>query len=181
MVILDSKAQASSVFQLLISAVVALAVLMILFSVLGLIRFDIGNEPAKATADQLKEAWNQTSTLKTTQNVTFSPSQDSINPRALADTSRVGISSNQICLSLGDFKDLDSSNFTMEGKAIKYTGSSNKVARVSVFCYTGKELEIALEEAGLENMVDWLSDCSDIGYSESDEMFCLIALRSGTR
>lgn len=174
---MDSRAQASSVFQLLISAVVALAILMVLFSVLGIIRFDIGSEPSKAASDQLKEAWNSPATLKTTQNVTFSPQQNIISPRGLADTSRVGISPEQICLSLGDFEDKEGSNFAIAGKSINYTGSGTKVARISIFCYNGNELLTALDESGLTDASIWLSNC-DV---DTAELFCIVALRTGTR
>ena len=174
---MDSKAQASSVFQLLISAIVAGAVLMILLQVLGVINFGFNQAPDTAAADQLKDAWNHRATIKTTtSNVTFTSAASNINSVALADSSKVGISKEQICLSLGDFSTIDNPPFEIndDRTSITYTGSSNKDARVSVYCYTGKELQSTLEGLGTGLDPAWAGECA---CADSEETCCLVALR----
>jgi len=181
---LDSRAQASSVFQLLISAIVAAAVLMILLQVLGIINFGFNQDPAKAASDLLKDAWNNPATIKTsTSNVTFTTALKQINSIALAQGSKVGIASEQICLSLGDFSEKDNSLFVKNesGNAISYTGSSNKDARLSVFCYTGEQALETLKSLE-DNAGTWETDGDNCGACfTSTETCCIVALRTEKR
>jgi len=171
-----------------LEALKLLTVFCVFFILFFLVLVDIANissmpcygplRPPSAASDQLKEAWNHTATLKTTLNVTFSPQQNNINVLSLAEASRVGIATEQICLSKGDLAETSFFQINEARTSINYTGSGNKDARISVLCYAGDRLVSVLTEMGTQMNPEWASDCPCI---ESTETCCLVALRFGMR
>lgn len=173
---MDFRGQASSVFQLLISAVVALAILMILFSVLGVINFGVNTEPAKAAADVLKEAYNSPASVKTQPKVTFNSSQKEINLYNLAKSSKIGINEEQICLLAGAYQD-NETLFTLTDYTLTYNGSGSKDVGLAAFCYSNNQLATTIENVSpvLSGYYNDGACCSNLD-SESDELCCFIAL-----
>lgn len=176
---MDSKAQASSVFNLLISAVVALAVLAILLAILAPVFFP--NDPAKKVPPVLKDAFSGIGSIKTTETVTFESTYSNLNSTGIANASGVGITPNQICLSLGDLS-TESAIFeiTNERNSINFKGSGKKDARISIYCYSGKEMVSSIEVLGSSGIkAEWADGCPCVN-SENEEVCCLVALRFAT-
>ncbi len=171
----NQRGQGSSVFQLLIAAVVALAILGVLMQVLGLINVGVGQEPPKAASDMLKSAVASPATLKTSGTVSFK-NGSALNVRAISIDAQTGVRPENLCLSLGDFEN-DNRGFEDllgGGQTIKYTGTANQNVKLDVLCDFGQdELEATLESYGLEDKTpNW--DCSS---ATGDQLICVVALR----
>ena len=170
---LNSVGQGSSVFQLLIAAVVALAILGVLLQVLNIINPDVGAEPSKVAVDRLKDAYGQPGTLKTSAKVTFRASTDPLNAGGIAKSS--GVTSPQnVCISVGDFEGTEKFNTEVSGKTIKYKGNGSQPAQISVLCDHSAEIEQTLDDYGA-GYSDWLQGCEF--ESNLNETVCIIALR----
>ncbi|MEM4662945.1 MAG: hypothetical protein QXM75_02905 [Candidatus Diapherotrites archaeon] len=105
MKILNSKGQAFSTFQLLISAIIALAILVILMSVLGIIPnlFNISQNPVDAMVDKIKDARNKIAVPVHGGKVNFTRQNNTVTAEAIASVSSVGLEKEQICISPGQF------------------------------------------------------------------------------
>ncbi|MDO8625579.1 MAG: hypothetical protein Q7R47_05830 [Candidatus Diapherotrites archaeon] len=175
---LNQAGQGSSVFQLLIAAVVALAILGVLLQVLNLVNPEVGAEPSKAATDTLKSAYSSPSTLKSSQKVTFKPDTPPLNIRGIANSSGV-ISSDRLCLSLGDFDETKFENAGGQGATLRYIGSGAQTAKMDVLCdYGTTELTKTLESYNLPNANDWVGSCpSEFTSGTTQDTICVIALR----
>lgn len=124
---MNSAGQASNVFNLLISAVVAIAILGILFSLLTpiLIQKKFEDEAPKV----LKSAAQNRATLQNTMGLTIQPKAQ-ITSRQMANA-QVGLNSDQICVSAGSFgEEFEASG----GTILTYMGSNAKKIGVGAFC-----------------------------------------------
>ena len=174
---MNSRGQAFSTFQLLIAAVVALAILVLLLNIIGGLPNFGSSEPLEEAATLIKGQVNSPSELRTGSNPITFTKEDSLNPKAIADKSGV-VTANQVCVSMGDFLQEDDSDFAITNEdagIVKYTGTGQLRVRLSVICDTGTELAEDLTNNGITE--DWLgsSKCSDVaGLSQTA---CVIALR----
>gem|GEM_PF-648259 len=195
---MNSKGQAFSTFQLLISAIIALTILVILLGVLGIIPglFNISQNPIDAMVNKLKDATTKLATPVHGGKVTFKPEVGIVTSENLATTADVGLEKEQICISPGDFMEqteIISKGETEsgekpwvarnDGSMIKYKGSSRE-ASFTVICHAPatrlrKYIEEDLEP---EIKVEWMDGSSfKCACLESDfykdQKCCLIVLR----
>jgi hypothetical protein len=144
---MKQKGQAFSVFKLLIAAVVALSILAILIPILDSIT-DIGlNNPNEEAGDRVKALFSSPGEHIKSNTVTFQP-ETSLNLRSIAERSGV-ISAEFLCLNKGDFKSSPSFEYVplyasggtdVQAERIKYNGSSNLKAKLSIICDNGDRL-----------------------------------------
>lgn len=191
---IGEKGQAFSTFKLLIAAIVAVVILVILLSILGYIDFSPRNQPLVGASDALKEAYQVPSQLVTnTQSVTFTKDY-TLSRRAIVERANIGISEDQICLTLGDFQGMTTSGFeggvicsnvtgdcSNENK-ITYRGGGAKNIKFSVLCYEGAELPDIVgtgPEAIYEDIdEDWVNQCECVTDADlQKQVCCMIALR----
>lgn len=170
---MNNRGQAFSTFQLLIAAVVALAILVLLLNIIGSIPIVGGQNPNKEASDLVKSQVNSPSELRTSQQVSFSR-DGSLNAKSIASASGV-LTSNQICISRGDHYQTTEFEYTSDD-VLRYNGSSALRVKVSVLCDTGTELSNDLQSNGIQD--DWLGDnpkCDTV--TQLSQTACVIALR----
>lgn len=179
MIKIDYKGQAFSTFQILIAAVVAIVILTILLSILGIIPFPfLQEDPTQAARDALTNAYSHLTTHVKTGSVTFHPGYTML-ARSIVVGSNVAIEEKQLCLSLGDFsQDTETWSGDPEKGRIAYKGNVPKKVRLSLLCDVGERLKDTLdlygEESGLSS--SWVDECPCIT-STPKEVCCVIALR----
>ena len=101
---MHSRGQAFSTFQLLISAIVAVTILVILLHILGLVRPPGTSEnPSETMATIVKEAVNSLATPKGGGTVTMFKANSMVTSEAVANKADVGLEPEQICISPGEF------------------------------------------------------------------------------
>ena len=194
MKVIGEKGQAFSTFKLLIAAIVAVVILMILLSILGYINFSPRNQPIVSAADALKSAYQTPSQLVTSQKVTFTKTNNTLARLTVVERANIGISPEQVCLSLGDFKNIKNSGFeggadgeTVNKNAITFTRpNSSQDAKLSVLCYTGSDLEnlVGSSTDAIYPKIDdsWVSSCDCVSDPDlAKQTCCLIALRVAAR
>lgn len=174
---MNSRGQAFSTFQLLIAAVIALAILVLLLNIIGSIPDFSGAAPNKSASDLIAGQVNSPGELRTGQSLQFGK-EDSLNAKSIASLSGV-VTSGQICISRGDHVSGDSTSTDFEftsDDVLRYNGSSSLRVKISVLCDTGTELANDLEANGIQD--DWLSDnpkCDSV--TQLNQTACIIALR----
>ena len=201
---LNARGQAYSTFKLLIAAIVAIAILTILFSIIGVIPSMGQTDPADAAATKLKDAAAGSLATELVSNKVVFKDGMTLNSISIVEKSGVALTKEQVCLILGDFSgdDIDDVegragfNYASDnslGKSISYHGG-DKEARIAVLCYKGlggvaevidqggrvsKALNFEDEDA--DDIADELgSVCSDIGGKactvNSTETCCVVVL-----
>ena len=180
----DDKGQASSVFQLLIAAIVAVVILTILMGVLGGIGGIGQNSPLDGAKNILKNASSSQGT-PITKTVTFSKADGVINSSTISKTSEAGIPSSNICLSKGYYE----TGGLFEGpaaggefdKALSYLGSSNLKVDLIGICDDGAHIVNDVDGTTFRSIkANWFSNCAALAATRQDETFCMIAVKSST-
>ncbi len=169
----DQRGQAFSTFQLLISAVIALAILGLLLTILGQLPFLNTQKPSTEAENLIKSQVSRPGEVRTSLKVSFQKT-DSLNAKAIASASGV-LTPGQICLSLGEHEQTEGFNLndpSAANRILSYEGSSLQV-KMSVICDAGDQLDTDLGDNGLDQ--GWDDDCGNI--SGSSQTACLIALR----
>ena len=168
---LNKKGQASSTFQLLIAAIVALAILGVLISVIG--GLDIGTDkPDQVTNSLLKTQLNYPGVINCTDTIKFKRST-SIGAEAIVKNT--GLSAYQVIVS-NEYDTID--NFRVIGGSIlTYTGSSDKRIAVCIVCseegYSG--LNSIKDTYSTDNQYERISNVDLSSKSDiTDETLCLI-------
>lgn len=124
------KGQSSSVFNLLIAALVSLAILGLLLGIMGGIGFNQGNDPAETAVTQLKNASNGNSDYTTkSSEITFSKKANQIVRATLSESTALGDS-----IYLATCEGLSESRFEVSESMILYNGTSDLDAMVHVIC-----------------------------------------------
>jgi len=188
--LMGERGQAFSTFKLLIAAIVAVVILMILLSVLGFIDFSPRNQPDVSAADALEDAYNNKSKLVTTQKVTFTQANNTLARLSIVEAAGVGIEDEQVCLSLGDYADLDGQGGFTGGfdgdddddDRIRFEGGGTRDVKISVICYEGARLGETIEKIYdelWESVEPDFSECTCADDSEDISKLdcCLVALR----
>ena len=140
------------------------------------------------SADALEDAYANKSKLVTTQQVTFTQSNDTLARLAIVEAAGVGIEKKQICLSLGDYAGVDGQGgFTggVDGEnpnenRIRFEGGGTRDVKISVICYQGEKLPDLFGEDGIYEDIspEWAEDCECVTDSElKEQTCCLVALR----
>ncbi len=171
---MNSRGQAFSTFQLLIAAVVALAILVLLLNIIGSLPNLGGQKPNKVASDLVASQVNSPAELRTSTQVPFGK-DDSLNAKSIAAASGV-VTEGQICLSLGDHggNDGDGTGFNLlaDGKVITYSGASSLRVKISVLCDTAGQIGDDLDDNGVD---DWTTSCGeDLNPNQTG---CIVALR----
>jgi len=125
----DNKGQGSSVFNLLIAALVSLAILGLLFAVLNMVNFNPGNKPSDTAINLVNDASNNQFNVKS-QEVTFKKG-DSITEKAIKSKNTVGDS-----ISLSLCNDVSNLNLIQSetNSTIQYTGTSSQRNIIYTIC-----------------------------------------------
>jgi len=92
----DKKGQAFSVFKILIAAIVALAILMLLLNIMGMINFNPANKPDSAAKDMVKTAYSNEYQLQS-KVVTFNKDSKTIIPAHITASGGAAIDNEQVC------------------------------------------------------------------------------------
>ena len=140
----NEQGQAFSVFKLLISAIVAFAVLSILLTILPNPRF--GRDPGDIAKSMISERLRNPGALARSDVITFE-TDSALAPSAL--TEGTGITRQQVCISMGEYAS-DESDFSFVGKALYYQGTSPLDARISVMCDRATMLDEGLQDFDFE-------------------------------
>ena len=134
---MNQSGQAYSSFRLLIAAIVAVAILGILVTIIMSAMGFITANPLSETKSLLSELVGSPGALKHTPEVVFKP-DDVLAASALAE--RLPIGKDQICMSTGQFEEDDLGGFKCLGcdgddqHRIIYHGNSNRAAKIAVVC-----------------------------------------------
>jgi hypothetical protein len=129
MIIRGQKGQSSSVFNLLIAALVSLAILGLLLGIMGGINFGAGNDPVETAVSQLKNAKNATYATKSSV-ITFSKTAQQIVKETLVEGTDIG---DEIYLYTCE-NTPDRINNDENPNIIQYTGTSDLEATVYAIC-----------------------------------------------
>jgi hypothetical protein len=167
----SKKGQAFSTFQLLIAAVVALAILALLLPMITN-SVNIGTGPSKTMENNLKSAPNQPGNLIISEEVKFSAGENPyINTSAIIEGT--GIGSNQVAFYNNgfdsDFKVIgDNKNVlqVLKKETVKY--------KIATLCDTSTdELLSQIETYGLDYKLE-ISSVNDLPFSEDNVTVCII-------
>jgi hypothetical protein len=169
---LNQEGQAYSTFKLLIAAIVAMAILAILIpiimNVMGLITADPTNEARSLLSDLV----GSPGAIKRTTEVTFTP--DSV-LAASALAERLPISSDQICMSTGQFGEDPDTGFqclncgdTSKVDRLIYHGNANLTAKIAVVC-----------NVSLEELTKDIGDYGLNSYNQDVTAACQICVNKG--
>ncbi len=177
---MNTRGQAFSTFQLLIAAVVALAILVLLLNIIGSLPTPGTTKPQAEAVNLIKSQINSPSELRTSSNSVNFGKEDSLNSKSIATSSGV-LTSSQVCISMGDFSAEDESDFAntnqnLEGDIIQYKGSGQLRVKLSVICDTGSALREDLENNGID-ADSWLSAEKCSGLENLNQTACIVALR----
>ena len=170
------KAQEFSVFKLLISAIIALAILAVLMPIIGSIFLGFGTNPNDEAVTQIKNLYNKPSQHVLTKAVTFTQASGGLNSKSIATGTQL-LSQSQLWLGTGDFSDGEEFALTTSGGIINYTGSGSKSVKLSIMCDAGKDIDTDLTENGLESIKPANTPPTACDTS-SNETCCVILLRS---
>jgi hypothetical protein len=174
----NKEGQAFSVFKLLIAAVVAIAILGILLSILGgWDPFRRGNPSEKAIA-LLKQIGSGTASEVFSDTATFQYNS-SVNRKQLADA--MDLDETRVCVHPGIFLGKSEWKYSAPGKKIAYLGTGERKARFVAMCSVGNELIQDIEDYGQSLKSEWASypdecECSDPNDPNNIERCCIIAL-----
>jgi len=193
--LMGQKGQAFSTFKLLIAAIVAVVILMILLSILNIIDFSPRNQPIVGASDALEAAYQTPSALENSQNVTFT-NEYTLSRLAVVERANIGISSEQVCLSVGDFQEISSAGFVggvnnqfedASENRITYTGGGNKNVKLSVLCYEGEELPDLLNGGDVSKEIyselksEWIDQCNCVSDTDLQKQICCAVMLRVTR
>ncbi|MFH1587116.1 MAG: hypothetical protein ABID38_04625 [Candidatus Diapherotrites archaeon] len=168
---MKSKGQAYSVFKLLIAAVVAVSILMILFSILGGLDFFVTKDPMDEAQKNVKKLVNELGIPKKIGKVTFQP-ETILAAKPIAEGTQE-LSSDQVCVQVGPPYDEDA-RFEVLPRSIRYTGSTTQATGLWIICSRGKEIAQDIEDNGLTDELD-PDDCPDFD-DESSARFCIVSI-----
>ncbi|MBI2530451.1 MAG: hypothetical protein HYW05_04895 [Candidatus Diapherotrites archaeon] len=175
---INQKGQAFDVFKLLIAAVIAIAILSLLMPIIGTITGIFTKDPTVEARTLLSDLYNKTITWKETPGVTFSTSNPTMAVAALIEGTN--LSSDQVCLSLGDFSD-STTEWEITGTAglrkIEHKLSTSRLVKIGVECARDGEdpAQIALESE-LNNKISGAElECDDSGCP--GPTCCMVVLR----
>ncbi len=161
---MNNKGQAYSTFQLLIAAVIAMAILVILIPIIMQVMGIITSDPTDEAKRMLSNAVDNPSALQYTPEVAFQPG-DVLSAQAI--TERTGIAKDQVCMGASDFGDeSDEADFEVlkdeASHRILYHGSGTKTVKIAIVCNVSlnPDLKDDIRAYGLEADIA-LSDCPD--------------------
>lgn len=148
------------------------AVLFVFLLVVGTVSGSyITPTPLSEIRALLETAINQPGVLKTT-NEGFV--RDGTTVWIESITTRSGISSEQVCLSLGQFKGNSDWDEPVPGQTIIYVGKTSKATKFNVLCQNGLDLATTVQSIGTGKIS--LSDLQDCNCINENKLCCIAVL-----
>ncbi len=140
---MNQSGQAYSVFKLLIAAIIAVAILYILISIIGGINI-FGSDVQTVAKQIIQKQVDMPGQLDTSTAAVFKAGTN-LAPSALVGNS--GLTPDQICLYKGDL--VDNQAVEVTGSTLMQNGTTDLTVKISVMCHKANALVDALEEVGL--------------------------------
>ena len=168
------------VLSIVLLVVIIAAVLLLAFSIIwvpvlaAVLAEQTAASPTDKTRELLNNLYNQPETLKTAEDVTFTPNY-TLSGLTLSERLPFDLGKSGICMSLGDYEEKQGGfSLTKEPyHKITWNGNSDKLVDVVVICNINREM---LED-GFQGMIveerNWKYDCSVCGEGRC----CLVALK----
>jgi hypothetical protein len=184
---IDNRGQAFSVFKLLIAAIIAIAILVILFRILSSIPNVTGQEdPVEQSAQLVQQLKTKRMYhVKSEQKVKFKPN-GALSARTISELAQAGLTADQICVSAGDYIDKEDLFVTTDdGRRVDYKGKQPMDTRISVICALGgpdmlDEIEAEYGDSGDVHIRKWFDGISCKCFEDDfvEDTCCLVAVRS---
>ena len=177
MFVRNQKGQAFDVFKLLIAAVVALAILAVLWPILTGVGFGFVTEPNEGAGTKIKNITQ--GHLSVTEKVTFKK-EGALTASAISNASGGTIDASQVCVHAGDFADSEEVFTSLaDSKGVLYKGANPRDAKLSVLCDSGDRLEedLAIYETAGRDFSAWANECGCVGVPDK---CCIVAVRFNT-
>lgn len=167
---LNSRGQEFDVFKLVIAAIVAVAILGVLLSIMGGLVLP-GSEPGPEITRVVKSLINAPGQPGKTNPVTFKQGTALTAAAIAVGTGSLG--EDQICFSTGDFGE-DQFEVSSDGRVLSYKRTTDFTARAQVICAAGDSLE---EWVTTTYTLDWdLGSCTDrCMNSDVKDTCCIVA------
>ena len=140
---MDNKGQAYSAFQLLIAAIVAIAILGILISII-IIVVPPGNDLPTVAKQMIEKQKENRGAISTSGKVKFMAGS-SLAPTALVEGT--GLSPDQVCIHKGDL--VNDAALKMQGSVLVNSSNNDREAKVSVICNGANSLLASINELEL--------------------------------
>jgi hypothetical protein len=138
-------------------------------------------QPIEVASDTLEEAYNtQYMLISSSAKATFNKDY-AITGRATIQRADLGLSEDQICLSLGDYS--GGSNFGGDTSFIRYNLGGKINVKFSALCVPGEEMLSQLGEYGSSTEIksEWASNCECVqDPTLAEKTCCLVMLRYAT-
>ena len=167
---MGEKGQASSVFNLLIAAVIAIAILVVLMQVLQII--------PDFSASKVRDGVNLLGTPQIIENVNFKPNTV-VSAGTIASKSNA-LSEGQVCVLISGSAPNETAfrDPTGDGKIIRYDGALNQKVRLVVHCDNSGKVEETLNDSGYADDFEIsLDTCSTLDSGRSTK-YCVVAVIS---
>ncbi|MEK6972415.1 MAG: hypothetical protein AABW72_00005 [archaeon] len=169
---LNQKGQTFSTFKLLISAIVAIALLTILFNIMGMIPSLGQQDPQTKAIDLVKKATNPEYTPQKAK-VQFTKG-NTIGAKAIAQQG-IGY---EICVSTGELANDAGFGTSVDGILINYSGSAAKNVSLVAMCGTATELDVYAQELQATGGFPTYT-CSNLG--QTDDSVCILTISKSTK
>jgi hypothetical protein len=167
----NKKGQAFSTFQLLIAAVVALALLGVLMPII-MRSIDIGGDPSQATQQLLKSQIDNPGTLSFTDDVTFSSKYNTLSASGVANDT--GLDAGQIVFATNGLDDTFSTIGTSASK-IEYSKTQKGKYRLGVLCDSdAAALVTSVDDYKASNKIDDSVSVTATNFADPSVTCCLI-------
>jgi hypothetical protein len=172
----NQSGQGFSVFKLLISAVIAVAILYILMSILGVIEIGNNEKPQEQASKLITTLAQDNAFQDSVKKVVFGPNS-AVTNRGTASATNT-LDDNQVCVLAGDF--VDDPNFRyIEGVSVIYTGTSERAVSLAGICDTGRVLAENTDyfsQYAPSISEDWVGDCGCVD-EQNNQKCCIVALK----
>lgn len=173
---MDQKGQTFDVFKLLISAVIAIAILVILMNILGGIPGIGSDNPEKLAEDTVKGKLNAIGSPGFVSKVIFKK-DDAISARSIALKSEA-LSEDQVCVTVSDSTpNKKSFEDTAPGKIITYTGEGQQQTRLMVLCDRESDIDETIKNYKYDTKLGLTMSRCTVSSSGSQK-YCIVAVVS---
>lgn len=180
---LNQKGQAFSVFELMIAAVVAFAILIVLFMVLNQIGTPTGQDAKNVVANAIKSI-SPSGDVSTTEFELGGSGSNSVSSSDLTD--KTGLDEKSMFFAIGQFGGSSSAgavSVASDGSALLYNGTTKIRVKARVVCkQTGTALDSYISSSGLQSKYPSGFEKSGSDYcGEDNQPCCVVILIKPTR
>ncbi len=176
----NQKGQGSSVFQLLVSAVVALAILGVLLGIIGGLPIFGSEDPITASRNALKSAYNQKGSPAFSSNVKLS--KDKVFTQAGVTPEDLGVDRRKVCIGYSEEVGGGGGSSrifeqTRPGPTLAYLPSQARSVKIGALCMDGQDLADEIDTLGW-NLEGSLSSpqCHATAGDGASQTYCIIAI-----